>query len=97
MDSMCSQLCDSGYSSFSELLALVCNEERLADRVGKEIARCGAMAGRSLDELAVDEVERTVEAGMDPMLEAFEIGAQIEQELVQELVDEIGVDVFKRW
>ena len=96
LDSMCSELCDSGYRSFSELLALICTEERLADRVGKEIARCGGMAGRSLDELAVGEVERAVEAGMDPMLEAVEIGAQIEQDLVQELVDEIGVDVLAR-
>ncbi|XP_066364202.1 uncharacterized protein [Miscanthus floridulus] len=96
LDSMCSELCDSGYRSFSELLALICTEERLADRVGKEIARCGGMAGRSLDELAVGEVERAVEAGMDPMLEAVQIGAQIEQDLVQELVDEIGVDVLAR-
>lgn len=97
LDSMCSQLCDSGYRSFSELLALICTEERLADRVGKEIARCCGMAGRSLDELAVGEVERAVEAGMDPMIEAVQVGAQIEQDLVQELVDEIGVDLLKRW
>ncbi|WVZ99520.1 hypothetical protein U9M48_044800, partial [Paspalum notatum var. saurae] len=89
LDSMCSQLCDSGYRSFSKV-GLVCTEERLAAEIRKEIARCGDMAGRGLDELAVSEVERTVEAGMSSMLEAFRIGAQIEQDLVLELVNEIG-------
>ncbi|KAJ1263955.1 hypothetical protein BS78_09G226400 [Paspalum vaginatum] len=95
LDSMYSQLCDSGYRSFSKV-GLVCTEERLAAEVRKEIARCGAMAGRGLDELAVSEVERAVEAGMGSMLEAFWIVAQIEQDLVLELVNEIGVDMFER-
>lgn len=98
LDSTCSRLCDSGYRSFSELLALVCTEKRLADRVGKEVARCCGAAGKGLDELAVGEVERAVEAGMgSSMLEAVQIGAQIEQDLVQDLIDEIGADVFRRW
>ncbi|CAN6336894.1 unnamed protein product [Urochloa humidicola] len=95
LDSMCTQLCDSGYRSFAKA-GLICTEDRLAAEVGKEIARCGDMAGRSLDELAVSEVESAVEAGMGSMLEAFQIGAQIEQDLVQELVNEIGLDLFRR-
>jgi len=97
LDSMCTQLCDSGYRSFTKL-GLVCTEERLAAEVGKEVVRCGDMAGWGLDELAVNEVENVVEAGMNSMQqEAFQIGAQIEQDLVQELVDEIGLDLFRRW
>ncbi|KAG2625960.1 hypothetical protein PVAP13_3KG282900 [Panicum virgatum] len=96
LDSMCTQLCDSGYRSFTKL-GLVCTEERLAAEVGKEVATCGDMAGWGLDELAVSEVENAVEAGMNSMLEAFQIGAQIEQDLVQELVDEMGLDLFRRW
>ncbi|KAL6848987.1 hypothetical protein ACP4OV_021570 [Aristida adscensionis] len=95
LDTKCTQLCGSGYRSFSRL-ALVCTEERLGAEVKKEIARCSAMAGMALDVLAVDEVEHAFETGMNPMLEAFQIGAQIEEDLVQELVDEIGVDLFKR-
>lgn len=94
LDSTCSQLCNSGYRSFSKV-GLVCTEERLAAEVRKEIARCSDMAGRGLDELAVGEVEHAVEAGMGSMLEAFQIGAQIEQDLVQELVNEIWVDMFE--
>jgi len=96
LDSMCTQLCDSGYRSFTKL-GLVCTEERLAAEVGKEVVRCGDMAGWGLDELAVSEVENAVEAGMKSMLEAFQIGTQIEQDLVQELVDEMGLDLFRRW
>ncbi|CAN6359261.1 unnamed protein product [Urochloa humidicola] len=95
LDSMCTKLCDSGYRSFAKL-GLICTEERLAAEVRKEIDRCSSMAGRGLDELAVSEVEGAVEAGMGSMLEAFQIGAQIEQDLVQELVSEIGLDVFRR-
>ncbi|CAL4894728.1 unnamed protein product [Urochloa decumbens] len=95
LDSMCTQLCDSGYRSFTKL-GLICTEERLAAGVREEIARCSDMAGKGLDELAVSEVEGAVEAGMGSMLEAFQIGAQIEQDLVQELVNEIGLDVFRR-
>ncbi|OEL20430.1 hypothetical protein BAE44_0018552 [Dichanthelium oligosanthes] len=96
LDSMCTQLCDSGYRSFTKL-GLICTEERLAEEVEKEIASCSDMAGRGLDELAVREVEHAAEAGMNSMLEAFQIGAQIEQDLVQELVNEIGLDMFKHW
>ncbi|KAL6609549.1 hypothetical protein ACP70R_039518 [Stipagrostis hirtigluma subsp. patula] len=95
LDSMCIQLCNSGYRSFSKL-ALICTEERLDAEVKKEIASCSAMAGRALDELAVDDVEQTVEAGMNPMVEASHIGAQIEEELIQELVNEIGIGMLKR-
>lgn len=95
LDSMCTQLCDSGYRSFTRL-GLICTEERLAAEVRKEIARYSDMAGRGLDELAVSEVERAVEAGMGSMLEALQIGAQIEQDLVQELLNEIGLDMFRR-
>ncbi|XP_062232066.1 uncharacterized protein LOC133929357 [Phragmites australis] len=95
LDLMCVQLCDSGYRSFSRL-AMICTEERLAAEVKKEIARCSDMAGRGLDDMAGSDVEHAVEAGMDSMLEAFQIGAQIEQDLVQELVNEIGLDMFKR-
>ncbi|XP_062180338.1 uncharacterized protein LOC133884795 [Phragmites australis] len=95
LDSMCVQLSGSGYRSFSKI-ALICTEERLAAEVKKEIARCSDMAGRGLDDLAVSDVEHAVEAGMNFMLEAFQIGAQIEQDLVQELVNEIGLDMSKR-
>ncbi|PUZ64901.1 hypothetical protein GQ55_3G180000 [Panicum hallii var. hallii] len=96
LDSMCTHLCDSGYRSFTKQ-GLVCTEDRLAAEVGKEVARFSDMAGRGLDELAVSEVENAVEAGRNSMPEAFQIGAQIEQDLVQELVDEIGLDLFRRW
>lgn len=95
LDSISTQLCDSGYRSFTRL-GLICTEERLGAEVRKEIARCSDMAGRDLDELALSEVERAVGAGMGSMLEALQIGAQIEQDLVLELVDDIGLDMFGR-
>ncbi|GJM89668.1 hypothetical protein PR202_ga05877 [Eleusine coracana subsp. coracana] len=95
LDLMCAELCDSGYRSFSKL-TLVCKEERLAEEIRREIARCSDMAGRTLDDLAVSDVEHTIEDGMNSMLEAFHISAQIEQDLVRELVNEIGVDISKR-
>ncbi|GJN15137.1 hypothetical protein PR202_gb02030 [Eleusine coracana subsp. coracana] len=95
LDLMCAELCDSGYRSFSKL-TLVCKEERLAEEIRREIARCSDMAGRTLDDLAVSDVEHTVEDGMNSMLEAFHISTQIEQDLVWELVNEIGVDISKR-
>ena len=80
---MCARLADSGYRSFAKL-AVVGTEERLADEVRKEVARCGAMAGEAMDDLAAGDVERAVESGMaDALHEALQIGAQIERDLVQ--------------
>lgn len=94
LDLMCAELCDSGYRSFSKF-ALICKEERLVAEIRKEMARCRDMAGRALNDLAVNEVENTVEDGMSSMLEALQISSQIEQDLIQELVNEIGVDIFE--
>jgi hypothetical protein len=94
LDLMCGELCDSGYSSFSKV-AMVCKEERLAAEIRKEIAKCSDLVGRALDDLVVSDVEHTVDIGMSSMLEAVQIGVQIEQDLVQELVNEIGVGMFE--
>lgn len=98
LDSMCVRLCDSGYRSFARLGAMVSAEERLADEVRKEVARCGAMAGHDLDDVVGGDVERAVVTGMASALqEALQIGAQIERDLVQELVREIlGLDMLTR-
>jgi hypothetical protein len=95
LGSMCVQLCDSGYRSFAKL-DMVRSEERLADEVRKEVARCGAMAGQDLDDMAAGDVELAVVAGLGSLHEAFQIGAQIERDLVVELVHEIGLDMLMR-
>ncbi|XP_051210189.1 uncharacterized protein [Lolium perenne] len=95
LDSMWARLCDSGYRSFSKL-AMVTTEERLADEVRKEVARCGAMAGQALDDMAAGDVELAVVTGLGSLDEAFRVSAQIERDLVQELVHEIGLDIVQR-
>ncbi|KAF0926293.1 hypothetical protein E2562_022111 [Oryza meyeriana var. granulata] len=96
LDSMFTQFCDSGYRSFSRL-TLICPEERLAAEVNKEIARCSGMAGKALDDLIASDVQHAaVETSTSSLHEAFQIGVQIERDLLQELVAEIGVDVLKR-
>jgi hypothetical protein len=92
---MCVQLCNSGYRSFAKL-DMVHSEERLADEVRKEVARCGGMAGQDLDGVAAGDVELAVVAGLGSLHEAFQIGAQIERDLVVELVHEIGLDMLMR-
>jgi hypothetical protein len=94
LDSMCARLCDSGYRSFAKL-AVVSTEERLADEVRKEVARCGAMAGQALDDMAAGDVELAVVTGLGSLHEAFRVSAQIERDLVQELVHEIGLDMLR--
>lgn len=93
LDMMCVQLCGWGYRSFSKLAMVCTEEERLAAEVRKEVVRHSAMAGKALDELATGDVERTFETGVAD--EAFRIGAQIERDLLQELVDEIWWDMLK--
>uniref|UniRef100_A0ACD5T7N9 Uncharacterized protein n=1 Tax=Avena sativa TaxID=4498 RepID=A0ACD5T7N9_AVESA len=97
LDSMCVRLCDSGYWSFAKF-GMVSTEERLADEVRKEVARCSAMTGQDLDDLVGSDVERAVVAGLGSFLhEALRIVAQIERDLVQELVHEIvGLDMPRR-
>uniref|UniRef100_A0ACD5U027 Uncharacterized protein n=1 Tax=Avena sativa TaxID=4498 RepID=A0ACD5U027_AVESA len=93
LDSMCVRLCDSGYRSFVKIDVVSTTEERLADEVRKEVARCGEMAGQvqDLDDLVGSDVERAVVAGLGSFLhEALRIVAQIERDLVHELVHEIG-------
>uniref|UniRef100_A0A0E0L5E5 DUF3741 domain-containing protein n=1 Tax=Oryza punctata TaxID=4537 RepID=A0A0E0L5E5_ORYPU len=97
LDSLFTQFCDSGYRSFSRI-PLICPEERLAAQVNREIARCSAMAGKGLDELIASDVEHAaaVETGVDSLHEVFQIGVQIERDLLQELVAEIGMDMLNR-
>ncbi|KAM0919552.1 hypothetical protein ACQ4PT_008114 [Festuca glaucescens] len=95
LDSMCAKLCDSDYRSFAKL-AMVSTEDRLADEVRKEVVRCGAMAGQALDDMAAGDVELAVVGGLGSLHEALRIGAQIERDLVQELVHEIGLDMLQR-
>jgi hypothetical protein len=92
---MCARLCDWGYRSFVKL-DMVSTEERLAEEVRKEVARCGAMAGQDLDDMAAGDVELAVVTGLGSLHEAFQIGAQIERDLVLELVHEIGLDMLMR-
>ncbi|CAM0954076.1 unnamed protein product [Alopecurus aequalis] len=95
LDSMCARLCDSGYRSFAKL-AVVGTEERLAGEVRKEVACFGAMARQDLGDIAAGDVELAVESGMACALhEALQIGAQIERDLVLELVREIGLDMLR--
>ncbi|XP_040380156.1 uncharacterized protein LOC102721168 isoform X2 [Oryza brachyantha] len=97
LDTMFIQFCDSGYRSFTRL-ALLGPEERLAAQVSREIARCSAMAGKPLDDVIASDVQHAAaaEAGVGSLHEVFQIGAQIERDLLQELVAEIGVDVLRR-
>uniref|UniRef100_A0ACD5TE56 Uncharacterized protein n=1 Tax=Avena sativa TaxID=4498 RepID=A0ACD5TE56_AVESA len=93
LDSMCVRLCDSGYRSFAKLAVVSTTEERLAGEVRKEVARFGEMARQvqDLDDLVGGDVERAVVVGLGSFLhEALRIVAQIERDLVQELVHEIG-------
>ncbi|XP_048548242.1 uncharacterized protein LOC125527765 isoform X1 [Triticum urartu] len=93
LDSMCAELCDSGYTPFARLAAMVRSEQRLAAEVRKEAARHGDMAGQDLGDLAAGDVERAVAAGV--AREAFRIGALIERDLVQELAHELGLDMLR--
>uniref|UniRef100_A0A0D9WJF2 DUF3741 domain-containing protein n=1 Tax=Leersia perrieri TaxID=77586 RepID=A0A0D9WJF2_9ORYZ len=97
LDCMFTQFCDSGYMSFSRL-PLICPEERLAAEVNREIERCSAMAGKGLDDLIASDVQHApaVETGVSFSHEVVQIGIQIERDLIQELVVEIGVDVSRR-
>uniref|UniRef100_A0A452ZSQ0 DUF3741 domain-containing protein n=4 Tax=Aegilops tauschii subsp. strangulata TaxID=200361 RepID=A0A452ZSQ0_AEGTS len=93
LDSMCAELCDSGYRPFTRLAATVRTEQQLAAEVRKEAARHGDMAGQDLGDLAAGDVERAVAAGV--AREAFRIGALIERDLVQELAHEVGLDMLR--
>ncbi|KAM3412431.1 hypothetical protein ACQJBY_003871 [Aegilops geniculata] len=93
LDSMCAELCNSGYRPFARLAATVRTEQRLAAEVRKEAARHGDMAGQDLGDLAAGDVERAVAAGV--AREAFRIAALIERDLVQELAHELGLDMLR--
>ncbi|VAH22304.1 unnamed protein product [Triticum turgidum subsp. durum] len=94
LDSMCAELCDSGYTPFTRLAATVRTEQRLAAEVRREAARRGVEAGQhALDDLAAGDVERAAAAGV--AREAFRIGALIERDLVQELAHELGLDMLR--
>ncbi|XP_037473295.1 uncharacterized protein LOC119349374 [Triticum dicoccoides] len=93
LDSMCAELCDSGYTQFTRLAATARTEQRLAVEVRREAARRGDMAGQDLGDLAAGDVERAAAAGV--AREAFRIGALIERDLVHELVHEVGLDMLR--
>ncbi|KDP32965.1 hypothetical protein JCGZ_12996 [Jatropha curcas] len=93
LDSEYSRYCNNGFKAWRS--APVCtNAEMLIEEVGKEVRRWTSLAGMIPDEIIEWEMSHSLGKWTDFEIEAFEIGAQIDWDILQVLVDEIVVDFW---
>ncbi|XP_072981361.1 uncharacterized protein [Typha angustifolia] len=86
LDSKYLHICKSGYNKWSKLPLL--NKDRLAEEIFEKISDWKEMAGKFLDNLVQKEFVHSNVQWSKCETEAFEMGMEIESNILQALVDE---------
>lgn len=92
-DSKCSLSCCSGYREWLKLHAFL-SRGRLLREVNEEIRGWGAYAGRVGDDLIEKEIRVSTPMWTQFEIESFEIGMEIENEILVAVVDEMVADML---
>ncbi|KAG6398632.1 hypothetical protein SASPL_140099 [Salvia splendens] len=94
IDLRCRQFVGGGYRSLAKGLSLVRQEETFAQEVHREICGWKANIGDSMiDELVDKEMSNQYGRWVDFDVEAFEVGTQIQSQILNSLIDEVVVDI----
>ncbi|XP_057971632.1 uncharacterized protein LOC131160217 [Malania oleifera] len=94
LDSKYSRSCKSGFRAWRRL-PLSMNTEMLIGEVDKELRRWTDFVGRLPDEIIEGDMSHSLGRWTDFEIEAFEIGANIDVDILQTLVDEIVMDLCR--
>ncbi|CAN4106363.1 unnamed protein product [Withania somnifera] len=94
LDLRCRRYVEGGYDTWSKGLLVVKNKERLAEEVYREITGWSGMGNRMVDELVDKDMSSYFGRWLNYVVEAFELGAQIEKRLLNSLIDEVVADIL---
>ncbi|XP_042022846.1 uncharacterized protein LOC121770115 [Salvia splendens] len=90
----CRQFVGGGYRSLAKGLSLVRQEGTFAQEVHREISGWNANIGDSMiDELVDKDMSNQYGRWVDFDIEAFELGTQIQSQILNSLIDEVVADI----
>ncbi|XVE72084.1 hypothetical protein DITRI_Ditri11bG0010600 [Diplodiscus trichospermus] len=91
LDSKCSRYCDSGFRAW-RIKPYYMNSGKLIQDVADEVRRWTKLAGMVPDELIEWEMSYSLGKWTDFDIESYEAGAEMDWDILQNLVEEIVVD-----
>ncbi|XP_010259373.1 PREDICTED: uncharacterized protein LOC104598834 [Nelumbo nucifera] len=94
MDLRCRRCASGGCETWAKGLSMVRRKKWLAEEVYKEISGWRSMGDSMVDELVDKDMSSQYGRWLDFEIEAFELGVEIEQELLSSLVDEVFADII---
>lgn len=94
LDSKYGRYCNSGFKGWSRL-PLGMNRKMLILKVGEEVRRWTDLVGMVPDEIIEWEMSHSLGKWTDFDIEAFEIGADIDEDILKILVEEIVMDLLE--
>ncbi|KAL1539134.1 hypothetical protein AAHA92_27795 [Salvia divinorum] len=94
LDLRCRQYVGGGYRSLAKGLSLIRQEDIFAQEVHREISGWNANIGDSMiDELVDKDMSNQYGRWVDFDVEAFELGTQIQSQILNSLIDEVVADI----
>nr|GLL43850.1 uncharacterized protein LOC109175333 [Ipomoea trifida] len=94
LDSMCTSYVAGGYDMWVKGVSVITRKERLAEEVYREISGWSCMRDSMVDELVDKDMSTHRGKWMDFEIEAFELGLQVENRLLNSLLDEVISDLL---
>ncbi|XP_073003955.1 uncharacterized protein [Typha latifolia] len=92
--SLYSRYCNFGYNSWLKVL-LFCIKDRLVAEIEKEMKSWYPMIGKAIEDLVEKDFDKSTEIWIDFSTKAFQIGMQIEDDILQILIDEVVLDLSR--
>ncbi|CAI9119013.1 OLC1v1020662C1 [Oldenlandia corymbosa var. corymbosa] len=94
LDIRCKEYASGGCEMWTKGSFVVRNTERLAAEIYKEISGWNDMGDCMVDELVDQDMSKKHGRWLDFKIEAFELGVQIENRLLNNLLDEVIADIL---
>ncbi|KAL7220765.1 hypothetical protein ACSBR2_013620 [Camellia fascicularis] len=94
MDLRCRRYASGGYGTWARGLSTLRRKKRLAKEVYNEISSWRGMADCMVDDLVDKDMSGNYGKWVDFEVEAFELGLEIEDQILDSLVNEVAADVF---
>ncbi|KAI4334926.1 hypothetical protein L6164_013626 [Bauhinia variegata] len=95
LDLRCGRYVGGGYQMWAKGITMVRRNEFLAEEVYKEISGWGGMGDSMVDELVDKDMSSQYGRWLDFDVDAFELGAEIEDQILNSLVDDVVADILQ--
>ncbi|KAJ4848407.1 hypothetical protein Tsubulata_032778 [Turnera subulata] len=95
LDLRCRSYVGGGHKTWAKGITMVKRKEWLAEEVYKEITALGSMGDCMVDELVDKDMSSQYGRWLDFEVDAFVIGAEVESQIFNSLVDEVVADILR--